>query len=143
MAARVAAVPHITGLHHVSLPVMDVMRAGDWFERVLGFSSLLIREEEDRVTTMVLRHPAGVLLQLRHAPEQCEALRLARAGMAVLGLSVADRPALEQWAARLTGLAVQHSEPYQAHLGWAMDMTGPDHLGIQLHTREDVSDEGA
>jgi hypothetical protein len=89
---------------------------------------------------MVLRHPARVLLQLRHAPEQCEALRMTRAGMAVLGLAVADRPALEQWEARLTDLGVQHSEPYQAHLGWAIDMTGPDGLCIQLHTSEDVSD---
>jgi glyoxylase I family protein len=133
-------VPDITGLHHVSLPVMDVMQAGDWFERVLGFSCFLIKEEEDRVMTMVLQHPAGVLLQLRHAPEQCQALHVGRAGMAVLGLAVADRSALDQWEARLTDLKLQHSQPYQAHLGWAMDITSPDGLCIQLHTSEDVSD---
>jgi hypothetical protein len=46
------------------------------------------------------------------------------------------------WEARLTDLAVQHPQPYQAHLGWAIDINGPDDLGIQLHTRENVSDEG-
>jgi len=134
--------PQITGLHHVILPVRDVIQAGDWFERVLGFSCLLIREEEDQVTTMVVRHPAGVLLQLRHAPELAEALEMARTGMTVLSLSVTDRPALAEWERRLAELGLEHSQPYQAHLGWALHVTGPDGLGIQLHTHGDISDDG-
>jgi catechol 2,3-dioxygenase-like lactoylglutathione lyase family enzyme len=135
-------VPQISGLHHVSLPATDVLRSSDWFERVFGFSCVLIREEEDRVTMVTLEHPAGIVLYLHQAPDLVAAWRLSRAGWAVLGLSVPDRPALAHWETRLAELRVEHSEPRPVHLGLALDVVGPDGLGIQLHTREEVTGEG-
>jgi len=126
----------------VSLPATDVLRSSDWYEHVFGFSCVLIKEEEDRVAMVTLEHPTGVLLYIHEAPEQVAAWRLSRAGTAVLGLSVANRSALEWWDSRLAELGVEHSPPRPAHLGLALDVTGPDGLGIQLHTREDVSGDG-
>ena len=44
----------ICGFHHVSLPASDLGRSGDWYERVFGFQRVLIEEDEDRVTMVVL-----------------------------------------------------------------------------------------
>jgi len=134
--------PQISGLHHVSLPVTDALRSSDWFERVFGFRCVLIREEEDQVTMVTLEHPCGAVLYLHEAPELVEAWRLARTGTAVLGLAVADEPALTAWRARLDELGVEHTPQRLAHLGVALDVIGPDGLGIQLHTREEVSGDG-
>ena len=134
--------PQISGLHHVSLPATDVLRSSDWFERVFGFRCVLIREEEDQVTMVTLEHPAGAVLYLHQAPELVAPWRLSRTGTAVLGLSVADPAELARWQDRLVELGVEHTSPRPAHLGVALDVTGPDGLGIQLHTREQVSGDG-
>ena len=134
--------PQITGLHHVCWPTTDVLRSSDWFERVFGFSCVLIREEEDRITMVTLEHPAGPVLYLHEAPELVAAWRLSRTGTALLGLSVSDRSALARWQDRLAELGVEHTPPRPAHLGLALDVIGPDGLGIQLHTREEVSGDG-
>jgi catechol-2,3-dioxygenase len=134
------AVPAITGLHHVSLPAADVERSSDWYERVLGFVPILMEEDEDAITMIVLEHRCGVLLYLRKAPEPIPA-RSTTGGAAVTFL-VDSRDDLIAWQLRLTELAIEHSGPRDAHLGWALDMTGPDGLRIQLHTREELSADG-
>jgi glyoxylase I family protein len=134
--------PQISGLHHVALPATDALRSSDWFERVFGFRCVLIREEEDQITMVTLEHPSGAVLYIQNAPGLVEAWRLSRTGTAVLGLSVADQAALARWQHRLTELGVEHTPPRPAHLGVALDVTGPDGLGIQLHTREEISGDG-
>ncbi len=46
---------------------------------------------------------------------------------------------LDAWDIWLTALGVDHSAPRQVHLGWAVDIDGPDGLLIQLHTHERLS----
>ena len=118
----------------MSLPASDLDRSADWYERVFGFERILIEEEEDRVTMVMLEHPEGMLLCLHQSPEASPV-----SAVAVLSFCVADRADLELWEKRLTELGARHSSPRQAHLGWALDVTDPSGLRIQLHTREAIS----
>ena len=59
----------ICGFHHVSLPASDLDRSSDWYERVFGFRRVLIEEDEDRVTMVMLEHPEGMLLCLHQSPD--------------------------------------------------------------------------
>ena len=133
-------VPNITGLHHVSLPAAEVVRSSDWYERVLGFVPILMEEDEDTVTMIVLEHQCRVLLYLRLAPGPIPAV--STAGGAAVSFLVDTRDDLIAWQLRLAELGSEHSGPHDAHLGWALDMTGPDGLRIQLHTREELSADG-
>jgi glyoxylase I family protein len=134
--------PQISGYHHVSLPAADVLRTGDWYERVFGFTRVMIEEDEYRVTALMLGHHAGIILYLHQAPAQLDAWRGPLAGAPVLGFLVADHAELTSWDAHLTGFGVEHSGPRQAHVGWALDVVDPDGLRIQLHTHEAVSADG-
>ena len=134
--------PHISGYHHVSLPAGDVLRTGDWYERVFGFARVLIEEDEDHVTAVMLEHPAGIILYLHHAPEQLEAWRGSVARAPVIGFRVNSYDELRSWEASLPLLSVEHSALRQAHVGWALDVIDPDGLRIQLHTSEPVSTDG-
>ena len=129
----------ICGFHHVSLPARDLDRSGDWYERVFGFERVLIEEEEDRVTMVMLEHPEGILLCLHPSPDLNPAWYELRHGPAVFGFRVASRADLALWDKRLTELGAEHSSPRQAHLGWALDVVDPSGLRIQLHTREVIS----
>ena len=127
---RDAASASVCGLHHVRVPVSDVLASRDWYMEVLGFEPMLDYEEEDRVVGVALEHPAGLTLGLHLAPGRVGALK----GFAVVALAVPGRDDLEQWAARLDALGVEHSGLEAGHLGWSLDVPDPDGILVQLHT---------
>jgi glyoxylase I family protein len=133
--------PDIVGLHHLSLPASDCVLSSDWYERVLGFSRVLVEEEEDAVTTVALQHDCDVLLYLRLDRRTIKAPSGSAYHGPALSFSVRSRSDLDAWDEWLTTLGVDHSGPRQVHLGWAVDIAGPDGLLIQLHTRERLSAE--
>ena len=129
----------ISGFHHVTLPARDLERSGDWYERVFGFQRVLIEEDEDRVTMVMLEHPEGMLLCLHQSPDLGQAWHGLDSAVAVLSFRVASRADLVAWDERLAELQTEHSGPRQAHLGWALDVLDPSGLRIQLHTYETIS----
>ena len=129
--------PLLTGVHHVSVPTSDPLAGSDWYVRVFGFATLLIEERESEVVAVLLQHPCGARLLLRHAGAPLAALR----GYPLFGLTVASHTELLRWVEHLTTFDVEHSAVHQAHLGWAVTVTGPDQVRIQLHTDEGPSGE--
>ena len=140
-AARssVRGMAQICGFHHVSLPASDLDRSSDWYERVFSFRRVLIEEDEDRVTMVMLEHPEGMLLCLHQSPDLGRAWHGLDSAVAVLSFRVASRADLVAWDRRLAELQTEHSGPRQAHLGWALDVIDPSGLRIQLHTYETIS----
>lgn len=131
--------PDILGLHHLSLPASDCVLSSDWYERVLGFSRVLVEEEEDAVITVAVQHKCDIMIYLRLDRRGIKAMNGgARYGPA-LSFRVPSRSDLDAWDERLTALGVNHSVPHQVHLGWAVDIEGPDGLLVQLHTHERLS----
>ena len=130
-------VPRLVGVHHVTVPASDPLAASDWYVRVFDFAELLVEELENEVTAVLLEHPCGVRLLLRRADEPLTALR----GYPLFGLSVANHEQLLRWVEHFTTFDVEHSGVHQAHLGWAVTVTGPDLVRIQLHTEEGPSGE--
>jgi catechol 2,3-dioxygenase-like lactoylglutathione lyase family enzyme len=118
------------GLHHVRLPVSDVMRSRDWYIDVLGFEPCLSVESEDRGVGVVVDHPSGLALGLHYEPALARALR----GFCSIALSVGTDEDLTRWCTRLDTLGVGHSAPTQGHLGWYVEVPDPDGLVIELHT---------
>ena len=131
--------PDIVGLHHLSLPARDCMLSSDWYERVLGFSRVMIEEEEDAVITVALQHQCDVLLYLRLDRRGIETTDGTAHLRPALSFRVPSTRDLDAWDERLTALGIEHSAPRQVHLGWAVDVAGPDGLLIQLHTHERLS----
>ncbi len=125
----------ITAIHHVKLPVSDVITSRDWYSEVLGFTPVMDFEEADRLVGVELERPSGITIGLHLAPERAAALR----GFDPLALTVTDREELHLWASRLDEMGVEHSEIRSSHLGWALDLTDPDGIRVSLHTREHPS----
>ncbi len=127
----------MVGVHHVTVPASDPLAASDWYVRVFDFAELLVEEREDEVTAVLLEHPCGVRLLLRRVDEPLTELR----GYPLFGLSVANHEQLLRWVEHFTTFDVEQSGVHQAHLGWAVTVTGPDLVRIQLHTVEGPSGE--
>jgi hypothetical protein len=109
----------------------------DWYVRVFGFAAILIEEQESDVVTVLLQHPCGARLLLRRAAAPVVALR----GYPLFGLTVASHAELLRWVEHLTTLDVEHGAVHEAHPGWAVTVTGPDLVRIQLQTAEGPSGE--
>ncbi len=129
--------PMLVGVHHITVPSSDPLAARDWYVQVFDFVSLLIEERENEITAVLLQHSCGARLLLRYADEPVAALH----GYPLFSLSVVNHAELLRWVEHLTTLNVEHSGVHQAHLGWAVTVTGPDLVRIQLHTDEGPSGE--
>ena len=129
----------IIGVHHVRLPVSDIIRSSDWYTNTFGFETRLTEEEEDRITGAVVVHASGVTLGLHAAPALARALR----GFCSVALSVRDRMDLTSWCKHLDTLGVEHSAPTEGHVGWYVHVPDPDGLVIELHTHGNITATGA
>ena len=124
-------VPLILGLHHVRLPVSDVLRSRDWYCNVLGFEPILDYQEEYRLVGVTVQHRVGLTLGLHLDPRRASAL----SGFAVVALRVARPAVLEDWSTHFDQLGVEHSPVAADHAGgWSMQLLDPDGIGIQFHT---------
>lgn len=124
--------PPIEGIHHVKLPVTDVARSREWYERVLGLQ-VTIEFVEDGVTMGVgLMDPAGrVQLALRHDPQRAVAL----AGFDPLAVAVAEREQVADWRRHLDDLGEPHGGVVVGHRGGQVlvGLHDPDGLEIRLY----------
>jgi catechol 2,3-dioxygenase-like lactoylglutathione lyase family enzyme len=65
----------LSGFHHVKLPVSDVARSRDWYQRVLGFEVVIEFVEDDVLMGVALADGAESLsIALRHDPARAAAL---------------------------------------------------------------------
>jgi catechol 2,3-dioxygenase-like lactoylglutathione lyase family enzyme len=122
--------PAVVGLHHLRVPVSDVMCSRDWYCTVFDFEPRLTLEEADRVVGVVLMHESGLTLGLHHAPELARSLE----GFCLIALSVGDSVDLDHWCTRLDTAGTQHTAPAEGHVGWYVEVSDPDGLIVQLHT---------
>ena len=130
-------VPLLTGVHHVTVPTSDPVAASDWYVRVFDFAALLMEERENEVVAVALQHPCGARLLLRRTNAPPAALR----EYPLFGLTVPSYTELQHWVEHLTTFDVEHTAVHEAHPGWAVTLTGPDLVRIQLQTAQGPSGE--
>ena len=119
--------PSVAGIHHVAITVTDLDRSVAWYQKVLGFSTVLSAEHPDgtgRLETMVNPEFSVVLSLHVHAANEGEAFSETHTGLDHVGFAVVDLAALEEWERHLTELNVEHS-PLAYH---ALD----DHSGYSV-----------
>lgn len=123
-------VPLLDGIHHVKIPVTDLARSREWYERVFGFTvELEFRDDDGVMRGLSGRLPGlgGTMLALRETPEVARAI----AGFDPFGFGITDRAAAEAWVAWLDEQGVAHSPVIDATIGWLVVLHDPD--GLELH----------
>jgi catechol 2,3-dioxygenase-like lactoylglutathione lyase family enzyme len=123
-----------TGIHHVKLPVSDLARSREWYERVLGYTVEREFPDDDGVVRGVGgRLPgAGVPVALRQNAQAAAG----NAGFDPVSFAIADRGAAQAWADRLDELGVAHSPVIDATIGWLLVFHDPDGTEIHLYSLE-------
>ena len=122
----------IIGIHHIKLPVSDVARSQAWYERVLGFETLIEFDEDGVVRGVALgRDGCQPSIALRHDPDRARAL----SGFDAVALLVPSREDVQRWSVRLDDLGEPHGGLVQGHNGGAVliSLHDPDGIEIRLY----------
>ena len=141
--ATTEKVPDFAGIHHLKLPVTNLARGVEFYQKVFGakhLPKLDHRHANGDVYSSILEVPnLGTLLEIRH-----DALAAnAQAGFDLLTLAVPDRAALHAWTDHLDRLDVVHSPVLTGVTGWLLVFEDPDRHRIRFYTQEthDKTDE--
>ena len=126
--------PQLAGVHHVKLPVTDLVRSREWYRTRLGYRVQIQFLEQGRVMGYVLEHPnGGPPLGLRLDPERARAA----AGFDYFAIGVPDKETIEHLAARLTAMGEQHAGVHLATIGWILPhLHDPDGHEIRFYTHQ-------
>lgn len=124
--------PSLSGIHHVTLPVSDLEASAGWYAAVLGATRLPGLDHHDpvgnRFSVVVTLPGLDIPVQLRLASDP--AIR----DYDPVTLAVADHAALEQWAAHLDAVGIQHGPIVTARIGYAMSLHDRDSTVLRLYT---------
>jgi catechol 2,3-dioxygenase-like lactoylglutathione lyase family enzyme len=129
-----AAPPPLTRIPHVALTVSDVDASVAWYQRVLGCRRLVTAPHDG----VVLDVPGGGGRLVLHHHDRNDGARFdpTVTGLDHVSLEVADRAALDTWAARLVAMGVDH-DPVR-HLPdfgkWVLVLRDPDGIPLELIT---------
>ncbi len=124
--------PRLAGVHHLKLPVADLLRSRQWYESRLGYEVVQEFLEEGVLMGLVMAHPdGGPSFALRLDSERAKAA----AGFDYFSIGVPDKEAIETLATRLLDLGEEHAGVHFATIGWVLPMLhDPDGHEVRFYT---------
>ncbi|MFI9272009.1 VOC family protein [Kitasatospora sp. NPDC052896] len=126
--------PALTGVHHLKFPVSDLSASLTWFESAFGARRVAAqdhRDQQGRLYAVIVMLPGLTTpVELRLAPTAARAL----AGYDPVTFGVADRAALEAWAAHLDTVGIAHSPVINGYIGQLLELSTPDGCAVRLYT---------
>jgi catechol 2,3-dioxygenase-like lactoylglutathione lyase family enzyme len=124
-------VGEILGLHHVKVPVTDLVRSRAWYERVFDLQPIMEFPDEDGVVRGVVYQPKNAFaLALRENPAVARGI----AGFDPFAILLQGEPDVRAWADRLDALDIEHSEVAEATIGWLLSFHDPDGLELRFYS---------
>lgn len=124
----------LDGIHHVKIPVSDLARSREWYERVLGYEVTMEFRDDDGVVRGLGGNPPGLGdtgLALREAPEKASAM----SGWDPIAFGVSGREEIDRWVEQLDAEGVEHTPVIRASIGWIVAFHDPDGTELRLYSR--------
>jgi catechol 2,3-dioxygenase-like lactoylglutathione lyase family enzyme len=128
-------VPHLTGRVEVNLSVRDPAHSAEWYAALFGMTPLYDHDPGDgrpRYSCLVDDASGFVLCLVGHGDNPGDAFSEQRTGLDHLEFLVDDRADLDEWAARLDELGIEHSGVKQPSYTRNAMLTFRDPDNIQL-----------
>jgi catechol 2,3-dioxygenase-like lactoylglutathione lyase family enzyme len=125
--------PEINGIGHIDLTVSDADRSARWWEEVLGFRLVDVRDDRGMHRRAVM-HPCGAaVIMVTHSNPSSDRFDERAIGLDHFALHVPDRAALEAWAEHLDDLGVAHSGVQEENGGPLIVFRDPDNIQLELY----------
>lgn len=123
----------VTGIHHLTLSVVDDEASAAWYQRLLG-PAMVVRREGGGWTRVRMQWPSGLVIGVtRHdgtlAGDRFDHLRT---GLDHVGLGCASEADVRGWAERMDALGIGHGPVEDAPYGWAVTARDPDGIPVEF-----------
>lgn len=126
--------PHLTGIHHLKIPVSDLARSTHWYQQVLGLTITTQFSDDNGVVRGVAGTVAGLghtLLALREDPEAAAGIK----GFDPIAFAVHDHNDLQAWMTHLDQIGVPHTPMIEATAGSLIAADDPDGLHVLFYSQ--------
>lgn len=130
--------PTLLAYSHLGLTVRDIEVSEAWYTKVLGMQRLYVEPHGTGAgyAVVMTRPGTGLFLGLDHHPEaDHEVFDARRTGLDHFAIQVDTRETLEEWAAYLDGLGIEHapiSDTAGAHPFALFVVRDPDNIPVEL-----------
>ena len=128
--------PQITGIAHVELSVTDLDRSVEWYCRLLGARDAWRgRNDAGRYKACAIVEPVTrtVIAFTQHDQELAVPFDPRRPGLDHLSFRVADRAAIDAWAAHMDAIGVAHDPIDDQGFAVAVNVRDPDGIAIEFY----------
>lgn len=125
--------PDFLGVSHVDLTVRNLQASADWYRQVLGLTTIMETDGDDRAAVVLLHPGSKMAISLgTHPTNDGSAFDETRTGLDHVSFRVADRAALEAWVDHFVGLGVEHSPIADEPYGSVVVFRDPDNIQLEL-----------
>jgi catechol 2,3-dioxygenase-like lactoylglutathione lyase family enzyme len=130
--------PRLDGIHHIKIPVTDLVRSRDWYVSRLGYQVDIVFVEDGSEMGLAMSHPnGGPPLALRLNPHRSAGI----GDFDFFAVGVPDKSALTALAERLTDLGESHAGVHYATIGWILpSLHDPDGHEVRFYTTDQHTD---
>ncbi|HEY3217756.1 MAG TPA: VOC family protein [Candidatus Limnocylindria bacterium] len=128
--------PKITGIAHVELSVTDLDRSVEWYCRLLGAHDAWRGTNEERgfrACAIVEPETRTVLAFTEHESAKRVAFSPLVPGLDHLSFRVADRAAVEAWAAWMDELGIARDPIDDQGFAVAVNLRDPDGIALEFY----------
>lgn len=126
----------LSGVHHITLTVTDVERSAQWYERVLGAATRVLREGPGW-RRIRMAWPSGLVIGVTQF-EQADGAPAAddfdhrRVGLDHIGLGCPSEGAVRAWARHLDEVGAVRGPVEDVAYGWAVTARDPDGIAVEF-----------
>jgi len=127
-------VPEFPSITHVAVTVTDLERSTRWYSRLLGAAPVLDEDEDiGGFHHTVFALDGGQLFGLHTHPESAgDRFDEHRTGLDHVSFACENRGDLQNWAARLDELGIEHGDIVDAHYGSGVSFRDPDGIALEF-----------
>lgn len=124
---------NVTGIHHLTLTVIDAEAGAEWYQRLLG-PATVVRRDGDGWTRVRMQWPNGLAIGLTRHDSTAEGDRFGheRIGLDHVGLGCASEADVRGWAEHMDREGIGHGPVETAPYGWAVTARDPDGIPVEF-----------
>ena len=125
--------PDLEGIGHVSLTVTELATSVEWYQRVLGLTTMMEEKHPGGEAVVLCSPDLRVIVALhRHGLNEGELFEEYKTGLDHVSFNVPSRAALDAWIARFDELGVEHGEVEEAPYGALVAFRDPDNIQLEV-----------
>jgi glyoxylase I family protein len=126
--------PTFPALTHVALTVRDLSVSGPWYRELIGLDPVLDEDTDTGFRHVVWALPGDTLFGIHQHDRSAQDGDFSefRVGLDHVAFACASRAELEEWAARLDELGIEHGGVVDAHYGSGLSFRDPDGSALEF-----------